>query len=63
MYRNAVEIGLGGLPVYLLRLFLSVNEIEGETEGIGSIAPVAAVSELKSGSVSRWKRDFGISLC
>ena len=60
MYQNAVEMGLGALPVYLPRLFLSVNEIAGEIKGIRSIAPAAAVSGLKSGSTLWWKKDSGI---
>ena len=54
MYQNVVEIDLGGLPVYLPRLFLSVDEIAGEIKGIGSIAPVAAVNGSKSGRSALW---------
>ena len=45
---------MGGLPVHLPRLFLGVNEIAGEIEGIGSIAPVVVVSGLKSGRSALW---------
>jgi len=40
MYKKAVEIGLGKLPVRLSRLPLNADEITATIEGIGSVTPI-----------------------